>query len=70
MSDALTPQQVYGMLPTYVEINKLDNVRRKPYEVKVYDDVAVYYTGRHRTRDKARDAAAKAVEKVTRAKGA
>lgn len=70
MTNPLSPQQVYGMLPTYVEINKLDNVRRKPFEVKVYDDVAVYYTGRHRTRDKALDAAAKAAEKVAKAKGA
>lgn len=70
MTSPMTPQQVYGMLPTYVEINELPNVRRKPFEVRVYDDVAVYYTGRHRTRDKAREAAAKAVEKVARAKGA
>lgn len=63
------PNDLLGALPTYVNIVDKKDGSRKPILVEVYDDVAVYYEGRHKNRKRALDAAEKAILKVAEAKG-
>lgn len=65
-----SPSEILAQLPTYVDIRDTGDGSRRPFEAAVYDDIAVYYKGRHKTRKKALDAVEKAILEVTKAKGA
>lgn len=68
MSD-FTASEMLSQLPTVVDIHDTRDGSRKPIMAVVYDDVAVYYEGRHKNRRKALDAVEKAILKVAEAKG-